>query len=109
MLLNTLGIQCVPMDVVRLSALAEHEKTIKMVGTRNPSNFSELANQVNVLDPLSFWAYAGWSRKLMIEGFENPPAITPAQPIMGYIIPQPVVPKRPPPSTNSNGGLINIA
>lgn len=34
------------------------------------------------------------------DGFSNP--------IPGYIIPKPIVPKKPSPATNSNGGLLVI-
>jgi len=111
MLLNTLGIQCVPMDVVALSGLKEHENTIKMRNAR-PKGLTELQGLsigVNPNDPLSFWSKAGWARKSIIEGFENPTPVLAPTPIPGYIIPKPVVAKIPPPSTNSNGGLVNIA
>ena len=112
-LLNTLGIQCVPLDVIALSALPAHEATLKsMIPPVPPKTLSELANAVNTSDLLSFWAYSGWSRKLIIEGYTNPtptPIPVPqATPIQGFIIPSAVVPKRPPPSTNSNGGLVSI-
>lgn len=112
MLLNTLGVQCIPMDVVALSALKEHENTIKIRDTVPPNStpLQALSVGLNVNDPLSFWAKAGWSRKFIItEGFENPSPVVLPKPIPGYIIPKPVIAKRPPPSTNSNGGLVNIA
>ena len=107
-LLNTLGVQCVPLDVIRLSANPEHERTIQLAA-RNAPSLQDLSNPKNPNDPLSFWAYAGWSRKLIIESFENPSPVDPAKPISGFIIPTPIVPKKPPPSTNSNGGLVSIA
>ena len=50
------------------------------------------------------------------EGFEAPkmparPVLTPSAaptPIPTYTTPKPIVPKKPPPSTNSNGGLVHI-
>lgn len=107
-LLNTLGIQCVPLDVISLSADPEHQRTIQLAA-RNAPSLQDLSNAKNPNDPLSFWAYAGWSRKLIIESFENPSPVENAKPIPGFIIPTPIIPKRPPPSTNSNGGLVNIA
>jgi hypothetical protein len=106
-LLNTLGIQCVPLDILRLASVKEHLKTLT-----NPipaAQLSDLSNATNSADPLSFWTHAGWSRKLIIEGFENMKPVPVAAKIPGFIIPKAVVPKRPPPSTNSNGGLVNIA
>jgi hypothetical protein len=105
-LLNTLGIQCVPLDILRLASVKEHLKTLT-----NPipaAQLSDLSNATNSADPLSFWTHAGWSRKLIIEGFENMKPVPVAAKIPGFIIPKPVVPKKPPPSTNSNGGLVNI-
>jgi hypothetical protein len=106
-LLNTLGIQCVPIDVVRLAAEPEHEKSIKLASTSTPS-VADLSNSNNSNDVLSFWIHAGWSRKLIVEGFSNPSPVPPATPIPGFIIRSPALPKKPPPSTNSNGGLLTI-
>lgn len=114
MLIDNLGIQCIPMDVVALSALKEHENTIKIRDTI-PSGMTALQSlsvAINPKDPLSYWAKAGWGRKFIItgtEGFENPIPVLPPTPVPGYIIPNPVIAKKPPPSTNSNGGLVNIA
>jgi hypothetical protein len=106
-LLNTLGIQSVPIDVLRLASLEEHSKTL--TNLRDPSSLADLVNATNPADPLSFWSHAGWSRKLIVEGFENMKPVPVAANIPGFIIPKAVVPKKPPPSTNSNGGLVNIA
>jgi hypothetical protein len=105
-LLNTLGIQSVPMDVLRLAADAKHVKTL--TNPQPPQDISALSNATNPADPLSFWTYAGWSRKKIIEGFEDMKPVPVAGNIPGFIIPKAVVPKKPPPSTNSNGGLVNI-
>jgi hypothetical protein len=105
-LLNTLGIQSVPLDVLRLASTSEHVNTLTKASSANTVN--NLANATNPKDPLSFWTYAGWSRKLIIEGFENMKPVPVAANIPGFVIPTPVVPKKPPPSTNSNGGLVNI-
>lgn len=106
-LLNTLGIQSVPMDILRLAAAPEHTKTL--TNPPAPTTVNDLANATNPKDPLSFWTHAGWSRKLIIEGFEDMKPIPVAANIPGFVIPKAVVPKKPPPSTNSNGGLVNIA
>lgn len=105
-LLNTLGIQSVPIDVLRLASKKEYSDTLKKTNTL--STFNDLANPVNSSDILSFWKYAGWSRKLIVEGFENMKPVPVARNIPGFVIPKAVVPKQPPPSTNSNGGLVNI-
>jgi len=73
MLLNTLGVQCVPLDVVALSAAKAHEATIKIVssealaatqaGKPTPPSMTDLSNSINDSDPLSFWAYGGWGHK----------------------------------------------
>ena len=73
---------------------------------------NDYAKATNVNDLLSYWIYGGWSRKLIIEGFENPPPPPGPGPIPraipGFIIPKVVIPKAPHPSTNSNGGLVSI-
>lgn len=106
-LLNKLGIQCVPIDVLRLACNPVYRKTLEAQDT--PANLSDLSNATNAPDPLSFWKYAGWSRKLIIDGFQDMPRVPVASAIPGFIIPKPVVPKKPPPSTNSNGGLVSIS
>jgi hypothetical protein len=106
-LLNTLGIQSVPLDVLRLASAPEHAKTLTNPPEVNTVN--NLANATNPKDPLSFWTHAGWSRKLIIEGFEDMKPIPVAAKIPGFVIPKAVVPKKPPPSTNSNGGLVSIS
>jgi hypothetical protein len=105
-MLNTLGIQAVALDVIRLGASSDHLITLRTMS--DPPNLASLSNATNSVDPLSFWAYAGWSKKNIIEGFESPPPVPRSAPINGFIIPKPVVPKKPPPSTNSNGGLVSI-
>lgn len=107
-IMNLLGVQCVPMDVIALSALAAHTNTIKKHTI--PASLNDLSNPSNPDDPLSYWIHAGWSRKLIItsEGFVSG-SIPSAVPIQGFIIPRVIVPKAPSPATNSNGGLVNIA
>lgn len=106
-LLNRLGIQSVPIDVLRLACTYEHVRT--KTNPPQPGRVNDLANPTNQKDILSFWTHAGWSRKLIVEGFEDMKPVPVASNIPGFVIPQPVVPKKPPPSTNSNGGLVNIA
>jgi hypothetical protein len=105
-LLNTLGVQCVPIDVVRLAATPEHLKTLTQPAECNTG--AALTNLTSPSDPLSFWRFAGWSRKNIIEAFENP-KVPSSEPIPGFIKPVSVIPKKPPISTNSNGGLVNIS
>jgi hypothetical protein len=105
-LLNTLGIQSVPIDVLRLAAEPEHVKTL--TNPPGANSVADLSNATNPKDPLSFWTHAGWSRKRIIEGFEDMKPVPVAANIPGFVIPKAVVPKKPPPSTNSNGGLVNI-
>ena len=105
-IMNLLGIQCVPMDVIALSGLAAHINTIKKHTA--PATLNDLANPSNPDDPLSYWIHAGWSRKLIIEGFISG-SIPSAVPIQGFITPAVIVPKAPSPATNSNGGLVNVA
>jgi hypothetical protein len=105
-LLNRLGIQCVPIDVLRLACTKEHVTT--MTNPPQPGKVNDLANATNPKDILSFWVHGGWSRKLIVEGFEDMKPVPVASNIPGFVIPEPVAPKKPPPSTNSNGGLVNI-
>ena len=123
-LLNTLGIQCVPLDVLALATTKEHIDTLRLKNTPGSNlasltTLDSLANAANEKDPLSFWTYAGWSWKLLIpakqgfqdykEGFEDAAPVPPAAPIPGFVIPKPVVPKKPAASLNSNGGMVNIS
>ena len=116
-LLNSLGIQSVPLDILRLACTKDHEntrtprQTVSSTGLYKPNpTLDMLSNATNSADPLSFWTYAGWSRKrIETEGFEDMKPVPVAANIPGFIIPAPVVPKKPPPSTNSNGGLVNIS
>jgi hypothetical protein len=121
-LLNTLGIQCVPLDVVNLSNTEAHQKTVATsiapeTNIRSVTTLTKLAASINDADPLSFWGYAGWSWKNLqdytpsskTEGFEDTPApILPPGPIPGFVIPKPLAPKKPAASLNSNGGMISI-
>jgi hypothetical protein len=117
-LLNELGIQCVPLDVLRLGVTAEHRKTLN--STALPRTLAGLSDKTNINDPLSFWTYAGWSWKNLEEfkreafqdykeGFQETAPVEPIKPIPGFVIPKPLVPKKPSSKMNSNGGLVNVA
>ena len=124
LLLNTLGVQCVPLDVIGLGISANHIATMKLSQTP-ATNFSSLTtlnnmyNLTNEKDILSFWTYTGWSMKMISsgtqgfqdykEGFEEAAPVPPAKPIPGFIIPKPVAPKQPSPKMNSNGGLVSVS
>jgi len=43
-----------------------------------------------------------------IERFQDAAPVPLATPIPGFVIPSPVIAKKPPPSANSNGGLVSI-
>ena len=104
-LLNQLGIQCVPIDVVALSALPAHDETIKAAATA-PETLSDLTVAINLDDPMSFWAYSGWSRKLL-KGEPTTTTNLPV-PIQGYVPAAPTPPKAPSQATNSQGGMVSI-
>ena len=141
-LMNVLGIQCVPLDVLALGVKKDHLNTLNWksgstaTGSSAESNaiptlLNQLTNPQNPLDPLSFWTFGGWSRKMLLdetaegfknygrekgfeEGFEEPPAedkapVVQAQPIPGFIIPAPKPPSKPSPTMNSAGGVVSIA
>ena len=108
-LLNQLGIQCVPIDVVALSALPKHEETIKGVAAAAntaPAQLSDLAIATTLDDPMSFWAYSGWSRKLL-KGEPTTTTNVPA-PIQGYVPAAPTPPTAPSVATSSQGGMVSI-
>jgi hypothetical protein len=115
-LMNTLGIQCVPIDILSLSQTKDYINTLKMK-TTTPTSLNDLANALNPTDILSFWTHGGWSWRLVPEvqgfqdykeGFEEAAKVSPAVPVTGYTIPPPIAPKKPAPSMNSNGGMVNI-
>ena len=67
-LLNTLGVQCVPIDVLGLGINPNHaaaNSTISADKKQSPSNVVDLSNDVTTsqTDPLAYWYYAGWSFK----------------------------------------------
>jgi len=107
--LTTMGIQCVALDVLGLAAKAEHATALRTVAGK-----TAILGYSHSTDPLSFWAYGGWSYKYSkdvtgyatTQGFVGSMAPTSKLPV--YVIPTSVVPIKPPPSTNSNGGLVNI-
>ena len=44
----------------------------------------------------------------LTEHFKDAAPVPLATPIPGFVIPRPVVAKKPPPTANSNGGLVSI-
>ena len=114
-LLNTLGIQSVPLDVVGLAMIPSSTRGSTRtqwqdtLSSMTPaSTKGDLSTGLANNDLLSYWRYAGWSYKNIIEGFENPTPLPVADPIPGFIRPNPVIPKKPSPALNSNGGLVSI-
>jgi len=111
-LLNTMGVNLVPLDVLNLGASSLHLPSIvnPVPNTLTLANLANGTSSATSKDPISFWSYAGWSRKLTsfqyVETFAN---YVEAKPIPGFTIPTSAVPKKPSPSTNSNGGLVSIA
>uniref|UniRef100_A0A6C0AN77 Phosphatidylinositol-specific phospholipase C X domain-containing protein n=1 Tax=viral metagenome TaxID=1070528 RepID=A0A6C0AN77_9ZZZZ len=62
-LLNDLGIHCVPIDVIRLAETKDHVNTLKIIKKApNINVVPDLTDATYKTDPLSFWTYAGWSR-----------------------------------------------
>ena len=61
-MLNILGVHCVPIDVIRFGESEDHRNTIKNM--KKPSNIqtTDIVIATNGEDPLSFWIYGGWSR-----------------------------------------------
>ena len=128
-LINILGIQCVPLDIIGLGISSNHVATIRLGNAARPfppvgSPWTSLSPMYNLnpstsTDILSFWAYTGWSMKNVSsgtqgfqdykEGFEEAAPVPPSTPIPGFIIPKPVPPKPPSPAMNSNGGLVTIS
>jgi len=105
-LLNKLGVNSIPLDVLRSGATEAHKASIVQKPADSLQKLADGTSAINTADPLSFWSYGGWSRKLgATEGFTN---YAKAEPIPIFTIPRPVVPKKPSPSTNSNGGLVSI-
>jgi hypothetical protein len=69
-LLNTLGVQCVPLDVLSLGANPNHAAANAEILTNKPTSttgFSRVDlstdNSTSKKDPLSYWYYAPWSFK----------------------------------------------
>lgn len=125
-LINTLGVQCVPLDVLALGQLDAHVATMQWksrspnnVPNATPTTLAHLSDlrPDNSPDLLAFWTYTGWSRKSIVtgfqdyksEGFEDVAAPIKAQPIPGYIIQNPKRPNKPSPTMNAAGGIVSIA
>jgi hypothetical protein len=104
-LMNKLGVQCVPLDVLNLAKAPEHVNTLKAPAPEiTPMNMSA---GTNGKDPLSFWKLAGWSRKYMDADPQD--SSGKVRSIPGYTIPAPATPQQPSSRTNANGGALNIA
>jgi len=60
-LLNVLGVQCVPIDVLGFGTNPNHATANSTI----PDNLVDLSNDVTTskTDPLAYWYYAGWSFK----------------------------------------------
>ena len=121
-LINVLGVQCVPLDVIALGLLNTHANTLQWKSqavNAAPTSLDDLSNlrPNNSPDLLAFWTYTGWSRKSIetgfqdykSEGFEDVAAPVKAQPIPGYIIQNPKRPNKPSPTMNAAGGIVSIA
>jgi hypothetical protein len=65
-LLNTLGVQCVPLDVLSLGINPNHAAAKAEILRNKPTPTRvELStdNSTSKKDPLSYWYYAPWSFK----------------------------------------------
>jgi len=69
-LLNTLGVQCVPLDVLSLGANPNHAAANVDILTNKPTSTTGFSsadlskdNSSSKKDPLSYWYYAPWSFK----------------------------------------------
>ena len=64
MLINKLGINCVPINLFKYAITKEYLRSVELKNkARFPSKPVDLSKAINEADPLSFWSYAGWSRK----------------------------------------------
>lgn len=121
-LLNVMGINSVPLDVITLiskQCYANMNANTRAVIEGRTANLYDYTDRTNVL---SYWALSGWSMRRLIdtagftdynensmreEGFVDKPK----QEIVyatTFVIPKSIPPKKPNPSTNSNGGLVSI-
>ena len=73
-LLNTLGVQCVPLDVLSLGTNPNHAAANAEILTNKPitaTGFTRVDlstdNSISKKDPLSYWYYAPWSFKNIVE------------------------------------------
>jgi hypothetical protein len=97
-LMNGLGIQCVPIDVIAMG-MSDNYKLCSTTAT----NLTQLSDLQCVSDPLSFWTFGGWSRKKMAD------ETTDTSGIPAFIIDPPTVPSKPSGSMNSGGGGLSIS
>jgi len=97
-LMNGLGIQCVPIDVIAMG-MSDNYKLCSATAT----NLTQLSDLQCVSDPLSYWTFGGWSRKKMAD------ETTDTTGIPAFFIDQPTVPSKPSGSMNSGGGSLSIS
>lgn len=97
-LMNGLGIQCVPIDVIALG-MSENYKLCSATAT----DLIQLSNLQCDSDALSYWTFGGWSRKKMAD------ETTDTTGIPAFIIDPPTVPSKPSGSMNSGGGAVSIS
>jgi hypothetical protein len=63
-LMNSLGINCIPLNIFNDAITMEHLKTLQNKNKKpNPTLLKELSMATNDKDLLSFWTYGGWSYK----------------------------------------------
>ena len=117
-LLNKLGVQCVPIDVLANAANPNHVAALAECAAyttkNNPLPLASLStdNSSSKKDPLSYWYYAGYSVKNVAtaEGYADYSTKDASEKskIPFYTIPSPAIPQKPSPATNANGGLLSI-
>ena len=111
-LISTCGIQCVPLDVLALSKNEVHKKNI---WEANITAIGSLGQHTNVSavtgeDPLVYWLFAGWAYKDTTDNEYTIQSFTGSMtPNNIYVIPTAVVPTKPSPAMNVNGGLVSIS
>jgi len=103
-LLNKLGVQCIPIDVLKNAASPNHVAALAESKTyttnHTPLTLVDLSKDTSTSkkDPLSYWYYTGYSIK----------DVSPTSTLPYYTIPSPATPQQPSAATNANGGLLSI-
>ena len=111
--LNVYGVQCVLPDILPLAVTENHRETIDRLIANPKQCVSALTNATNLTsekpDPLSYWAYAGWSLKpLALEPSLTTLAAPSSEGFFDYTIPKPIPPTKPNPAMNAGGGAVII-